>query len=170
MKPRVYLIVLLLIIPFQARLLSPLSIAGITPDLCLIVVYVIGLLTSPREAAFAGVAVGLLQDINSASYLGLMGFLQGLIGLFAGFLGKRVLNVASMSNITFLGAFSLIESILLAVFIQIVYGSVPFFSMLFGSMLPRAFYTGLLGMLLLRLIAKKGVITALTRRTLEREA
>ncbi len=170
MKPRVYVAVLLLIIPFQASLLGPLSLAGITPDLALVTVYIIGLLTSPREAAFAGVAVGLLQDINSASYLGLMGFLQGLIGLFAGFLGKRVLNVASMSNITFLGAFSLIESILLAVFIQIVYGSVPFFSMLFGSMLPRAFYTGLLGMLLLRLIAKKGVITALTRRTLEREA
>jgi rod shape-determining protein MreD len=170
MKPRVYVAVLLLIIPFQASLLGPFSLAGITPDLALVSVYIIGLLTSPREAAFAGVAVGLLQDINSASYLGLMGFLQGLIGLFAGFLGKRVLNVASMSNITFLGAFSLIESILLAVFIQIVYGSVPFFSMLLGSMLPRAFYTGLLGMLLLRLIAKKGVITALTRRTLAREA
>jgi hypothetical protein len=42
--------------------------------------------------------------------------------------------------------------------------------MLFGSMLPRALNTGLLGMLMLRLIAKKGVITALTRRTLEREA
>ena len=169
MKPRVYLMILLLIIPFQASALGPLSLAGITPDIALITVYIIGLLTSPREAAFAGIAIGLLQDINSASYLGLMGFLQGLIGLFAGVLGKRVLNVASMSNITFLAAFSLIESIFLAVFIEIVYGSVPFFSMLFSSMLPRAFYTGLLGMLLLRLITKKGVIPMLTRRTLERE-
>lgn len=169
MKPRVYFAILLLIIPVQATALGPLSLAGITPDIALITVYIIGLLTSPREAAFAGVAVGLLQDINSASYLGLMGFLQGLVGLFAGFLGKRVLNVGSMSNITVLAAFSLIESIFLAVFIEIVYGSVPFFSMLFGSMLPRAFYTGLLGMLLLRLITKRGVITMLTRRTLERE-
>jgi rod shape-determining protein MreD len=170
MKPRVYLIVLLLIIPFQARLLSPLSIAGITPDLCLIVAYVIGLLTSPREAAFAGIAVGLLQDINAASYLGLMGFTQGLVGLFAGFLGKRVLNVSSMSNIAFLAAFSLMESIFLAVFIEIMYGSVPFFSMVFGNMLPRAFYTGLFGVVLLQLITTKGVITMLTRRSLQREA
>ncbi len=169
MKPRVYLAILLLIIPFQAGLLDPLSVAGITPDLALIAVYIVGLLTSPREAAFAGIAIGLLQDINSAGYLGLMGFIQGLIGLVAGFLGKRVLNVASMSNIAFLAAFSLMESVCIAVFIEIVYGSVPFFSMVFGTMLPRAVYTGLLGVFLLRLITKKGVITMLTRRTLERE-
>lgn len=170
MKPRVYLAILLLITPFQAGLLGPFSVAGITPDLALIAVYIIGLLTSPREAAFAGIAVGLLQDIDAASYLGLMGFIQGLIGLFAGFLGRRVLNVASMSNIAFLAAFSLMESIIIAVFMEIMYGSVPLFSMVFGTMLPRAFYTGLLGALLLRLISKKGVITMLTRRTLEREA
>ena len=36
---------------FQASALGPLSLAGITPDIALITVYIIGLLTSPREAA-----------------------------------------------------------------------------------------------------------------------
>jgi hypothetical protein len=37
-------------------------------------------------------------------------------------------------------------------------------------MLPRAFYTGLFGVVLLQLITTKGVITMLTRRSLQREA
>jgi hypothetical protein len=56
MKPRIYFIILLLIIPVQASLLSPLSLAGIKPDLALAVLYIIGLLTSPGEAALAGSA------------------------------------------------------------------------------------------------------------------
>lgn len=169
MKPRIYLIILLFIIPIQARLLSPFSIAGITPDLALAVVYVIGILTTPREAALAGIGIGLLQDINAASYLGLMGFMRGLMGLSAGFLGKHVLNVASMSNVIFLGSFSLLESTLISLFHETVYGSVPFFSLFFSHMLPRAVYTAVAGSLMLRYVSTKDVIPRIMRRSLERE-
>ena len=109
MKPRVYLIVLLLLLPLQASLFGPLSLGGITPDLGLAILYCIGLMTGPVEAALAGVAIGLTQDLGSASLIGFSGLTRGLVGLFAGFLGRRVLDIQSPSNIVFLLLFCLAE-------------------------------------------------------------
>ncbi len=169
MKPRVYLGILLLIIPFQASLLNPFSLAGIKPDAGLALLYAIGLLTGPIEAALAGMAVGLVQDIGSAGIVGFAAFTRGLVGLFAGLLGQRVLDVSSPSNIIFLALFSIAEAVFIALFMEIFYGSVPFWSMLFTRMLPQAVYTGLLGYLILRLISGKKTIALLKRRPLQKE-
>ena len=169
MKPRVYLMMLLLIIPVQASLFSPLSLAGIKPDLPLALIYIIGLLTGPTEASLAGMGIGLVQDIGSASLIGMNGFTRGLIGLGAGFLGRRVLDIASPSNVIFLAAFSLMEGIVISMFMQFFYGTVPFFSMFFTRMVPQALYTGLLGTLMLRFISNKNVAAQLIRRSLQKE-
>lgn len=169
MKPRVYFMTLLLVVPLQASLFNPLSLAGIKPDLPLAVLYIIGLLCGPVEAALAGMGIGLMQDVGSAGLIGLGGFTRGLIGLGAGILGRRVLDLASPSNIIFLAAFSLAEGVFLSLFMQVFYGSVPFFRMLFTHMLPQAVYTGLLGTLLLRFISRRSVTDALMRRALQKE-
>lgn len=169
MKPRVYLMILLLIIPAQASLFSPFSLYGIKPDLSLALIYIIGLLTGPTEGALAGMGVGLVQDISSASLIGLGGFTSGLFGLCAGALGGRVLNIASPSNIIFLTVFCLMEGIVVSVFIQIFYGNVPFISTLFNLIVPQALYTGLLGTLMLRVLKDKNVTAMLLRRSLQKE-
>lgn len=169
MKPLVYLAILLLIIPLQASLLNPLSIAGIKPDLALAFVYIIGLLTGPAEGAFAGMGIGLVQDIGSASIIGFTGFSRGLVGLAAGLLGRRVLDIESPTIILFLVVFSLAEGILIALFLQTTYGAVPFFSFVGRRLLPQSFYTGLLGLVLLQLAKKKNVLAVLKRRDIQKE-
>jgi hypothetical protein len=169
MKPHVYLVLFLVLIPFQASLLEPLSIAGIKPDFPLAALYIIGLLTSPREATLVGIGTGLLLDIGSASLLGLMGISRGLVGLSASLLGTRVLDIGSPSNGIFLAAFCLAEGIGTAIFLQVSYGSVPFLSLLAGQLVPKAVYTGLLGVLLLQLIGRKNVLPALKRRDVQKE-
>jgi rod shape-determining protein MreD len=169
MRPLVYLAILLLIIPIQAALFGPVSVAGIKPDLPLALIYIIGLVTGPVEAALAGMAVGLVQDIGSASFLGICAFTRGLIGLAAGILGRRVLDIASPMNIIFLAAFSLLEGILIAMFMQTFYGTVPFFGLLFTRLVPQALYTGLLGTVLLRFMNRKTVMSAVMRRSLLKE-
>ncbi len=169
MKLRVYFATLLLIIPVQATLLNPISLAGIKPDLALAVVYIIGLLTGPLEACLAGMALGLVQDIGSASLLGLNAFTRGLAGLAAGYLGTRVLDIASPSNMVFLTAFSLVEGITVSLFMQVYYGGVPLIGAIFTRLLPQAVLTGLLGTLMLRLMARKKVMTVLMRRSLLKE-
>ncbi len=169
MKPRVYVIVLLLIIPVQASLFSAFSLAGIKPDLALALIYIIGLLTGPTEATIAGTSIGLIQVISSASLIGLNGFTRGLFGLCAGLLGRRVLDIASPSNIVFLTVFCLMEGIVTSVFIQMYYGTVPLFSMFFTHTLPQALYTGLLGTAMIRFIGSKNVMNMLRRRSFQKE-
>ncbi len=169
MKPHIYFIIFLLITPVQASLLNPLSLGGIKPDLALAVLYVIGLLTSPGEAALAGIGIGLVQDISSSSLIGLNGFTRGLIGLFAGLLGRRVLDISSPSNLIFLVAFSLVEGLFIMFFMEVFYGSVPIASMFLTSMLPNALYTGVLGILLLRFVNGRSTLNMLKRHALQKE-
>jgi rod shape-determining protein MreD len=169
MKSRFYIIVLLLLTPFQASLLNPLSLGGIKPDLALALIYIVGLLTTPAEATIAGIGIGLLQDIGSASLIGVSGLTRGMVGLCAGLLGKQVLDVRSPTNSIFIALFSLLEGILITLFVQVYYGSVPFFSLLTNRLLPQAIYTGLLGFILLRLINLKNVISTVRRETVQKE-
>jgi rod shape-determining protein MreD len=169
MKPRVYVVLLLLVVPFQASVLNVLSLGGIKPDLALTALFVIGLLTSPMEAALAGIGIGLVQDISSASLLGFSGLTRGLAGLAAGLLGSRVLDISSPATFLFLAALSLAEGILISLFLQVTYGAVPFFSMLAGRLLPQALYTGVLGLVVLRLISGKNVVPMLKRRDIQTE-
>ncbi|HEX9021291.1 MAG TPA: hypothetical protein VF903_08530 [Nitrospirota bacterium] len=169
MKPRVYFIILLLLIPFQASLLNPLSFAGVKPDLGLALLYIIGLTTGPVEATLAGMGIGLIQDIGSAGLIGLSGLTQGMAGLAAGLLGSKVLHISSPTLMLFLAAFSLVEGLLIAFFMQVTYGAVPFFSILVGRLVPQAFSTSILGFILLRLAGKKGILPLLKRRALQKE-
>ena len=78
------------------------------------------------EAALAGMALGLVQDIGSASLLGMNAFTGGICRSRApDFLGRSVLDIASPSNIIFLSAFSLTEGIAVSLFMQMFYGNVP---------------------------------------------
>ena len=169
MKPRVYLMLFLLAVPVQASLLNPLSLFGIRPDIILVLLYIIGLLTGPAEGALAGMALGLMQDISSAAPLGFVGVTRGLIGLCAGMLGRQVLDIASPANIMFLSAFCLLEGIVVSIFMQVFYGSGPYVSLFFTSTLPRAVYTGLFGTLVLQFIKDKNIASMLLRRSLQKE-
>jgi rod shape-determining protein MreD len=169
MKMGVYIIIFLLVIPIQASLLTPLSIAGIKPDLSLALLYIIGLLVSPVEAALIGMAGGLLLDIGSASLIGITGITRGFVGVFASLLGRKVLDISSPSNGIFLAGFSMAEGICIAIILQIVYGDFPFFDFLFFRILPQTLYTGILGVLLLRLSAAGKILPVMKRGTAQRE-
>ncbi len=169
MKTLVYFTILLFIIPVQAALFEPLSLGGIKPDLALALLYIIGLLTGPMEAALAGMAIGIVQDIGSASFIGFSGLTRGLIGLSAGLLGRRVLDITSPSNGIFLAGFSLLEGFCIALILQLFYGSVPFFNLLVGRVLPQALYTGVLGAILLQFMSSKNVMPLLRSRVGQRE-
>lgn len=169
MKPRVYLIVFLLLIPLQASLFGPLSLGGATPDLGLAVLYCVGLLTGPIEGALAGMAIGLIQDLGSAGLIGFSGFTRGLVGLFTGLLGRRVLDIQSPSNIIFLFVISLADSLFSALFLEITYGSVPVAGLFFGRAVLRAATTALTGYGILRLITGKHVLAWIRRRELQKE-
>jgi rod shape-determining protein MreD len=169
MKPRVYILVFLLLLPVQASLLAPLVRIGLRPDLSLILLYLIGLLTGPGEAALAGIGIGLLLDLGSASLIGFSGLTYGIVGLCAGLLGRRVLDVQSRSNVFFLAVTSMIQSLLAAFFLEMTYGSFPLLSQFFRRMVPQAVVTAIAGFLILRYATRREVLAWIRRRELQRE-
>jgi cell shape-determining protein MreD len=169
MKPRVYVLLFLLIIPVQASLFGPVSVFGVKPDLPLALLYIIGLLTGPIEGALAGICLGLLLGVGSAGLLGLDGIAMGLFGLGAGFLGQRMFDVASPANFIFLFVLCCLEGAAVLVFIAAIYGSGPLLEALFGRMLPQALYTGILGTLMLSYIKSGNITALLLRRSLQKE-
>jgi rod shape-determining protein MreD len=169
MKAGVYFTLFFLIIPLQASLLNSLSIAGIKPDLALALLFIIGLLTKPVEATLVGMATGVLLDIGSASHIGIMGFTRGIVGLSASLLGSKVLNITNPLNAIVLMVFGLLEGICVLLFLELLYGSVPFGSLLARHIIPQSIYTGLLGVVLFRLIAIKDVIGFLKKRSIQKE-
>jgi rod shape-determining protein MreD len=168
-KPFVYLILLLLLVPLQTSLLAPLARFGIRPDLGLAVLYAIGLLTGPAEGAFAGILLGLMQDVSSAGLIGLTALSRGIMGYLSGLLGQRVLDTRSPSNSIFLAVFSLAESLMIALFFETAYGDVPVVSLLFRRMLPSAVITALAGYFILRYTARRDVLRLIRRRELQQE-
>lgn len=169
MKPAAYLIAFLLLVPIQAGLFAPLFQFGIRPDLALAFLYAIGLVTSPREGAVAGIGLGLLLDLSSASLIGLSGLSLGALGLAAGFLGRRVLDLDSPSNLVFLTLFSLAQSLAVAFFLATTYGDLPFWSLVFRRMLPGAISTAVIGYFLLRFVVRRDFLRLILRRELQKE-
>ena len=169
MKPVVYLIVLLLLVPVQASLLAPLARLGLRPDLGLAVLFTIGLITGPVEGALAGIAIGMAVDLSSAGLLGLSALLCGILGLIAGLLGKRVLDISSPSSTVFLAAFSIAQSLMIMLFLETVYGSVPVWSFLFRRALPGALATAFAGYFLLRFVTRRQTLRLVLRRELQKE-
>ena len=169
MRPSVYVAIVLLLLPLQASLLAPLSRIGLAPDLGMAVLYIIGLLTTPVEAAIAGIAIGLLQDMGSASLLGLSGLTLGIVGLLTGLLGQRVLDIESPSNVAFLALFSLAGSLLTALFLDLIYGGFPMLGPFFVRMVPRAAATTFAGYLILRFATRRNVLPLIRRRSLQKE-
>ncbi len=169
MKPVAYALIFLLLLPIQASLLAPLARIGLAPDLGMAVLFVIGLLTTPVEAAFAGVAIGLLQDAGSASLFGLSGLTLGIVGLVTGLLGQRMLDIQSSSNVVFLAAFSLTGSLLTVLFLDVLYGGFPVLGPFFVRMVPRAAATALAGLFILRFATRRSVLPMIRRRELQKE-
>ncbi len=166
MKPRVYLLLVLALVPFQSALFRHLP-AG--PDLALAVVYAIGLLTGPAEGAVVGMGAGLLQDIGSDGLLGVLGITRGVIGLLAGVLGRRVIAVDSPALSLLLSFCGLLEGLVCTLFLQTSAGSLPLGDITLERLLPRAVLTGLVGWGLLAIVARRRVRTALMRPSLLRE-
>ncbi len=169
MKSIVYLVVLPLIIPLQASLLAPLSFGGIRPDLALALIFAIGLIAGPVEGSFAGMSIGLIQDIGSASLLGFTSLSRGIIGLLAGLLGRGILDIESPTIVLFLVVLSMAEGIYISLFLQTTFGAVPFIALFFKRIIPQAIYTGVFGFLVLHLVIKKRILTLLRRRDIQTE-
>jgi len=79
-----YLLLCIGTVVAQATLSSMLAVNGIYPDLCLVVVCLIGFLTNEYKGLMIGLTMGLFQDLLTPGGIGLNLILKGMAGSLAG--------------------------------------------------------------------------------------
>jgi LytS/YehU family sensor histidine kinase len=97
MKFLFYLILVILLVPLQTTLLPHVSVWNIKPDLGLVAAARVGLFAGELEGLLVGLAIGWVLSLFSAGELWVSLLTNGSVGLLAGFLGRQVSQVTSIS-------------------------------------------------------------------------
>ena len=137
------IIVVALII--QLTLINLVTILGVKPDLIMVVVVVFSLRKGEKEGAISGFASGLLQDIFSASLLGINALAKTVIGFTCGILKEEIFHehiLFIIPVITFIASF--MQSILIFLLLRAFGLEYNLAWSLKQIALPEALYSSLL--------------------------
>ena len=168
MKVAAYAVLVLLVIPVQIVLLDRISIAGIRPDLALVVVCLIGLYRSEVEAVLAGLAMGFAQDLFSGGALWGNLCLKPVLGLLAGLASRNLVNLTWAFVLVLMLGLSLLSGSVMYLLKSFTGSGANFFLAARGIILPQACYDAVIGLAALKLIRLwKPHRTALTALTYE---
>ncbi|MDO7786256.1 rod shape-determining protein MreD [Desulforamulus aquiferis] len=144
MRSFVLIGLILLAMLMQATVFSFLQVAGVKPDLILMLVVFNGFLRGSKEGAFLGFLGGLAQDIFSGSYIGLNALTKMAAGYLAGLAEARFYNesVVIVSLMTFVtSVISHGANYILLYYLDI---QVPAFFAILQVIIPTSIYTALL--------------------------
>ncbi|SHE52990.1 rod shape-determining protein MreD [Desulforamulus putei DSM 12395] len=144
MRSIVFLLLIIIALLLQSTIFTFLQVAGVKPDLILMLVVFNGFLRGSREGAFLGFLAGLAQDIFSGSYIGLNALTKMLAGYLVGLAEARFYkeSVIIVSLVTFMvGILNQLACYVLLFYLNIEVA--PFFA-LGQVIMPSAIYTGLM--------------------------
>jgi len=160
MKFLFYLMFVLLLVPLQTTVLPHVSVWNIKPDVGLVAAAFIGLFAGEMEGLLVGLAIGWVLSLFSAGEFWLSLLTYGGVGLLAGFLGRQVSQVTSIS----LGAgLLLVSSVsgLLAVANFKNLDMPQMWGMVESIVLPQACFDGAVGAGLYWLLSQRFDVTRL---------
>ena len=144
MKSVIYLILVLLLVPLQTTLLPHLSVWNVKPDLGLVAAVLVGLFAGELEGLLVGLAIGWVLSLFSAGELWLSLLTNGGAGLLAGFLGRQVSQMTSVSLGLGLLLVSLVSGAFAALNFQHFDGSQMWW-MIESIVFPQACFDGVVG-------------------------
>lgn len=134
----------------EQTVLNFVRVAGVKPDLVLLLVIFNGILKGPREGAFWGFIAGLLEDFACAHYIGLNALGKLVAGYLSGLVEFRVYKESAVTAAAVVWAASLVSGgvvyVLLLTLEVIILPADAFLRVL----LPVAVYNALLSLLFYR--------------------
>lgn len=119
-------------------------IAGVGPDLLLVVTVSTGLLYGAREGIATGVYCGLLADLLRGRFLGLGAFSKGLTGYFFGLLSDRIFKDNLLVPILAGLAGTIIDQLAFLIFGNAVGQGLQLWPGLYRIVAPLSLYNALL--------------------------
>ncbi|MBX3237729.1 MAG: hypothetical protein KF814_16410 [Nitrospiraceae bacterium] len=110
MKFVLYVVLALVVVPFQTTLLHYVSILGVRPDLGLIAACLVGFLGGELDGLVLGLILGCSQDLLSAGDLWVNVVTKGGAGFLAGLAGRHMAHITPMVLLVGLGVISCLSS------------------------------------------------------------
>jgi len=160
MKFLFYVILVLMLVPLQTTLLPYLSVWNIKPDLGLVAAAFVGLFAGELEGLLVGLSIGWVLSLYSAGELWLSLLTNGSVGLLAGFLGRQVSHVTSISLGVGLLLVSLASGLLAAMSFN-YFDVSQMWWMVESIVLPQACFDAVVGAGLYWLLAQRFDVTRL---------
>ncbi|OGK97404.1 MAG: rod shape-determining protein MreD [Candidatus Rokubacteria bacterium RIFCSPHIGHO2_12_FULL_73_22] len=129
----------------HATLAPALRIAGVTPDLPLIVVVLLALRRGPEFGCVAGFVAGLLQDAAGGGLLGVQALTKALIGFAIGAAGSRLAVTQPLVQVPGLVLLTVAEALVRFALLKLFRFPAPLGELMAWVVLPQALYNGFLG-------------------------
>jgi rod shape-determining protein MreD len=129
----------------HATLAPALRVAGVTPDLPLIVVVLLALRRGPEFGCLAGFAAGLLQDAAGGGLVGVQALTKAIIGFAIGAAGSRLSVTQPLVQVPGLVILTIAEGLARFALLQMFRFPAPFGELMLYVVLPQALYNGFLG-------------------------
>jgi len=137
----------------QATLAPAIDIAGIIPDLPLILVVLLALRRGAEFGCVAGLAAGLLQDAAGGGLIGVQALTKALVGFAIGAAGSQLRVTQPFVQVPGLVILSLAEGLARFGLLKLFRFPAPFDEMMLYVVVPQALYNGFLGAALVAAIA-----------------
>ena len=128
---------------FQQTLIRWISLGSIRPDLTLIALMSLALRRGSIAGLYAGLALGLVQDVYAFDTLGASALSNCLVGYALGFFEDKVIKSLPATRILLLGAALILHDVVF--YLASGFRGGIFWSALFRLSLPSGVYTLLLG-------------------------
>ena len=138
----------------QSTVFSALSIAGISPNLLIIVVSAMGLMRGRKEGMWIGFFCGLLVDIFFGFYLGVYALLYMYVGYMNGMLQKRFFPDDIKLPMIMIGASDICCNLLIYFFLFFLRRRFDFIYYLRAIILPEFDYTMIVTIFLYYILLK----------------
>lgn len=136
--------VIILALALQSTVFPHLSVAGVKPDLVLIVVIFFSLLNGSRAGGILGFCAGLFEDLLIGRVIGINALAKMGTGLLVGLIEKKVYRENVVVPIMVTAAGSIICQIFFLLLAQFVPANIPFWNGLLYVGIPVAIYNACL--------------------------
>lgn len=144
MRTVVLLLLVIIALLLQSTIFTFLQVAGVKPDLVLMVVAFNGFLRGSREGAFLGFLAGLAQDIFTGSYIGLNAITKMAAGYLVGLAEARFFKESAILVSLVTMSVGVVNQVIFYLLLYYLHVEVPPYYALVQVIIPSAIYTGLL--------------------------
>jgi len=142
----------------QTCVFTSFKLAGVVPDLMIILVVAVAFMRGSNKGMLAGFVSGLLMDLTYGQVVGLFALMYMFIGFISGFAHKIYDEMDYTTPIFLVGISELMYNLFYYFFFYFLQGRLNIGYYMFRFMIPRMIYTVLVSLLLYRLFNMENIL------------